>query len=148
MSVTKERQSGFRGAMRRHGLDDGLIFPCSSNFRGGLTVIREVVESANPPTAAVCFNDIVAMGVTAGLAAKGIGVGRDFAVTGYDDIAEAALWSPSLTTIAVEPRKIGEEAAKQLIRRISDPGSVPETVIFPPRLIVRESCGQRERTEG
>lgn len=141
VSVTKERQSGFRVAMRRQGLDDDLIFPCSSNFRGGLTVVREVLELSNPPTAAVCFNDIVAMGFTSGLGAQGVRAGVDFAVTGYDDVAEAALWSPSLTTIAVEPRKIGEEAARQLIRRISDPRGKPEIVVFPPHLIVRESCG-------
>jgi LacI family transcriptional regulator len=67
--------------------------------------------------------------------------GKDFAVMGFDDIAEAAMWSPPLTTIAIDPRKIGEEAAHLLIRRIEDPTGHPERVIFVPRLVVRESCG-------
>jgi LacI family transcriptional regulator, galactose operon repressor len=143
MSVTKERQSGFRNAMRRNGLVDDLIFPCYSNFRGGLSAIRDVLKVSDPPTAAVCFNDIVAMGVTAGLNAVDIRVGADFAVVGWDNIAEAALWSPSLTTIAAEPRLVGEEAARQLIWRIANPDAAPKKIIFPPRLILRESCGQQ-----
>ncbi|MBE0532818.1 MAG: LacI family DNA-binding transcriptional regulator [Rhodospirillales bacterium] len=142
VSVTKERYAGFRLALRRHGLDERLIFPCPSNFGGGKASIRRVFDEPSPSTAAVCFNDIVAMGVTVGLAAMGRQAGTDFAVMGFDDIAEAALWSPSLTTIAIDPRKIGEEAAHLLIRRIEDPTGRPERVIFAPRLVVRESCGR------
>jgi len=145
VSVTKERYAGFRLALRRHGLDEGLIFPCPSNFGGGKTTVPRVLDQASPPTAAVCFNDIVAMGVTAGLATMGRQAGGDFAVMGFDDIAEAALWSPPLTTIAIAPRRIGEEAAHLLIRRIADPAGRPERVIFAPRLVVRESCGERGR---
>lgn len=144
VSVTKERYAGFRLALRRHGLDETLIFPCPSNFGGGKAAICRVFDGPSPPTAAVCFNDIVAMGVTVGLAALGRKVGADFAVVGFDDIAEAALWSPPLTTIAITPRKIGEEAAHLLIRRIADPSGHPERVIFAPRLVVRESCGERK----
>jgi len=143
VSVTKERYAGFRLALRRHGLDERLIFPCPSNFRGGATTIHRVFEVADPPTAAICFNDIVAMGVTVGLSEIGRRAGVDFAVVGFDDIAEAGLWSPPLTTIASNPRRIGEEAVNLLIRRISDPSGRPERIIFPPRLIVRESCGSQ-----
>lgn len=145
VSVTKERYAGYRLAMRRHGLDGNLIFPCPSNFGGGKAAICRVFEEPSPPTAAVCFNDIVAMGVTVGLSAMGRKAGTDFAVVGFDDIAEAAMWSPALTTIAITPRKLGEEAAHLLIRRIGDPAGRPERVVFAPRLVVRESCGEQAR---
>lgn len=141
MSVTRERRRGFKSVMRRHGLDETMVFSCSSNFRGGAGAAREALAAADKPTAAVCYNDIVAMGVATGLRDMGIRPGPDFALTGFDDIAEASVWSPSLTTVAVNPRQIGEEAANLLLRRIANPNGSTERVIVPPRLIIRESCG-------
>lgn len=141
VSVTKERHAGFRHALRRHRLAEDVIYPCSSNFRGGASAIQRLFDDGENVTAAICFNDIVAMGVEAALTEKGIRVGRDFAVVGWDDIAEAGAASPALTTVATNPRQIGEEAASLLIRRISDPRGGPERVILPPRLIIRASCG-------
>lgn len=142
ISVTRERRGGFRSIMRRHGLDESMVFPSPSNFRGGARAAREAFGAANRLTAAVCFNDIVAMGVTAGLRDMGIRPGYDVALTGFDDIAEASVWSPTLTTIAVNPRQIGEEAANLLMRRIADPNGKPARVTLPTRLIIRESCGR------
>ncbi len=142
VSVTRERKRAFGAVMRHHGLDDSLVFPCQSNFGAGAAAIREVFAAAEPPTAAMCYNDIVAMGVTAGLSEMGMRAGADFAVVGFDDIAEAAAWSPPLTTVATDPRRIGEEAAKLLIRRIADPYGSSERVVLPPRLVLRQSCGQ------
>jgi LacI family transcriptional regulator len=75
----------------------------------------------------------------------GLQPGRDIAVTGFDDVAEAALSRPALTTVATNPRQIGEEAAKLLVRRIAAPFGATERVILPARLIVRGSCGAMER---
>ena len=141
MSVTRERRGGFKSVMRRHGLDENIVYSCSSNFRGGAVAAHEAFATKNGPTAAVCYNDIVAMGVTAGLRDMGIRPGHDIAITGFDDIAEASVWSPALTTIAVNPRRIGMEAATLLMRRIADPKGKTERVTLPPRLVIRESCG-------
>lgn len=145
MSVTRERRGGFKSVMRRHGLDENIVYSCSSNFRGGARAARGVFAPEERPTAAVCYNDIVAMGVTAGLRDMGIRSGQDVAVCGFDDIAEASVWSPALTTIAVNPRQVGEEAAKLLLRRIANPGGDVEKVILPPQLVIRESCGTPQK---
>ena len=63
----------------------------------------------------------------------------DFGVVGFDNIADAALVRPALTTIAIEPHRIGEETANLLLRRIADPDGRPERVIMPSRLIVRDT---------
>ena len=60
---------------------------------------------------------------------------------GFDDIAEAGLWQPALTTVALSPRQIGEEAARLLLERIAAPDAAARQVILRPKLIVRESCG-------
>jgi len=53
------------------------------------------LTACNPPTAFACYNDIVAMGATRALALRGIAVGRDIAVVGFDDIADAEHNAPA-----------------------------------------------------
>ena len=65
----------------------------------------------------------------------------DVAVTGVDDVPEATLSDPSLTTISTSARQLGEAAAQLLLRRIENPRGAAERILFPTRLIVRQSCG-------
>ncbi len=138
-----ERQAGYRNALRRHGLEPGPVVPCPADRDGGLRAVAAVAQGGDaPPTAIVCYNDLVAFGVMLGLADRGLRPGRDVAVVGCDDVAEAALHRPALTTIATDPRGVGREAARLLLRRIARPGDhAAEQIILPPRLVVRQSCG-------
>jgi LacI family transcriptional regulator len=76
-----------------------------------------------------------------GLADRGLVPGKDIAVVGFDNIAEAGLYRPTLSTIEIGARRIGEEAARLLLRRIAAPEASSESIVLPPRLVVRASCG-------
>jgi LacI family transcriptional regulator len=78
-----------------------------------------------------------------GLVDRGLIPGRDIAVIGFDNIPEAAMHRPALTTVAIGAREIGEEAASLLLRRIKSPNRSSESIILPPKLIIRSSCGGR-----
>lgn len=139
ISALRERLAGYRNAMKRHGLEPEPVVPCPATREHGAKAIRHVLSGHNPPTAAVCYNDITAFGVILGLLEAGHQPGRDFNLVGFDNISEAALSRPALTTIAVEPRQIGQEVAELILRRIADPDGRPEQVILPPRLIIRDT---------
>jgi LacI family transcriptional regulator len=138
-SALRERLAGYRSAMKRHGLDPEPVFSCPATREQGVKVIREALAMRQPPTAAICYNDITAFGVILGLLEAGRQPGKDFNLVGFDNIAEAALSRPALTTIAVEPRHIGQVVAELILRRIADPIGRPEQVILPPRLIIRDT---------
>lgn len=140
-SAYAARHTGFTAAMRRHGLADDLVLRCPLTRRAGAEVVGALLNRAEPPTAALCYNDVVALGLMLGLEARGLRAGRDLAVTGFDDVPEAALSRPALTTVATSARQIGQEAARLLLRRIADPQGPPERIILPSRLVVRQSCG-------
>jgi LacI family transcriptional regulator len=140
-SALTARRVGFAAAMRRHGLSPDIVLKVPLTRRAGAEAVGDLLGRTDPPTAAVCFNDVVAFGVMLGLSDRGLLAGRDFAVTGFDDVPEAPLSRPALTTVATQPFQIGEEAARLLLRRLDDPTGPPERVILPTRLIVRESCG-------
>jgi LacI family transcriptional regulator len=138
-SVTRERLAGFASGLRRHGLEAGPIVRCPPTREDGFKAVGALLQSRNPPTAAICYNDVCAFGVVLGVVEAGLEPQKDFGVVGFDNIADAALMRPALTTVAIEPHRIGEEAAALLLRRIEHPQGRPEHVIMPARLIVRDT---------
>lgn len=97
------------------------------------------------PTAAVCYNDAVALGLMLGLARCGRRAGVDFAVTGFDDIPEAAVSLPPLTTLAADPRARGRQAAELVLARLQHPLQAPAHTVVPVRLIGRASTCAPDR---
>jgi LacI family transcriptional regulator len=140
-SAFAARRKGFTATMRRHGLETDLMIKTPLTRRAGIDIVQRLLAHDDPPTAAICFNDVVALGILRGLEEQGVIPGQDFAVIGFDDVAEAGLSRPALTTVATFPFQVGEDAARLLLRRIADPQGSPERVILPTRLVVRESCG-------
>ena len=92
------------------------------------------------PTAAVCYNDAVALGLMLGLVRLGRRPGEDFAVTGFDDIPEAAVGIPPLTTVSAAPRERGRQAAELLLQRAASPAIPGRSVIAPVHLTERDSA--------
>jgi LacI family transcriptional regulator len=141
ISTGAERRTGYREALARHGLavDPDLVIAGPPTRSFGATTVKALLGGSNPPTAAVCFNDVIAFGVMLGLRQAGREPGRDFAVMGYDDLAEAELWTPALSTVAVDSVGIGAAAAQLLLHRIEHPDARPRRVVLQPKLILRES---------
>ena len=141
--VTTERIRGYRAALDAAGIapDPSLIVPAAVNPGGGIEALRTALALERPPTAALCFSDVVAFGVLDASAAAGLKVGRDFSVIGFDDVAGARHTLPPLTTVAVYPQELGRRAAAALLRCIADPNDPPEEEILAPSLIVRGTCG-------
>jgi LacI family transcriptional regulator len=100
-----------------------------------------VLGRTDPTTAALCFNDIVAIGAVHGLTRAGRSAGVDFGIVGFDDIAEAQHLSPPLTTVAVDTFGLGERAAGLLLRQIAAGEIRVEDYVGEARLVIRESCG-------
>ena len=146
-SAVTDRRIGFTAAMQRHGLSPDLIVKTPLHRRAGAEAVCALLDRSDPPTAAIGFNDIVAFGMMLGLTDRGLEPGRDFAVAGFDDVQEAALSRPALTTVSTLPFDIGQAAAELLLRRIAKPHGPPERVILPTRLVIRESCGAAPRRE-
>jgi LacI family transcriptional regulator, galactose operon repressor len=143
VSTGHERIEGYQRALGRLGLpfDPGLVLPASPTRRSGYDTVRTLLQIENRPTAALCFNDVVALGVIEALQHAGVRAGKGFGVVGFNNVPEAAQSLPGLTTIDTSPRQLGESAAELLLKRIAQRDSPIRTVILQPRLVVRESCG-------
>ncbi|MGM0701473.1 MAG: LacI family DNA-binding transcriptional regulator [Pseudomonadota bacterium] len=140
-SATQERWQGYREALAQHGLGYQRLLRASVTRRAGLDMIQTLMAEHPAPTAVVCHNDLVAFGAMLGLKRLGRVPGIDCAVIGTDDVEEAELGDPALTSVATHPHAIGEEAARLALRRIRHPDGAREQVVLSPRLQVRDSCG-------
>ena len=143
MVVHGERLGGYLDALAAAGLarDDALIVEGPPNRDGGLAALDRCLDLPDPPTAALCFNDVVAFGVLLGLNKRGLEPGRDFAVIGFDDLADAKHTVPALTTVAVDSFGLGERAAHAVLKMIQSHKPHTESHAGAVQLIVRESCG-------
>ncbi len=143
MVVHEDRRAGWARAIEAAGLqaDPELAVEATPNRDGGIVALGKVLDLPDPPTAALCFNDVVAIGVLHGLTARGMAAGRDFAVVGFDDVADAALIQPALTSVSVESRRLGERAAGILLDLLEAGRPAPQHFTGEARLIVRASCG-------
>ncbi len=142
-SSCQQRREGFVQAMTEAGLEVAAewLIESAPNRLEAAARTAELFVGGTVPTAAICYNDNVALGLMLGLAARGIRAGGDFSVTGFDDISEAAATTPALTTIAVNPRERGRQAAELLLQRIEHPEAEPRHTVATVELRIRESCG-------
>jgi LacI family transcriptional regulator len=122
-SSCRQRRLGYADALQAAGIppDETRTVECAPTRLDAAASAADLFKEGASPTAAVCYNDVVALGLIHGLAARGLRTGRDFAVTGFDDIAEAAVITPALTTVAVDPRGLGMQAAQLLLGRLDAP---------------------------
>ena len=93
-----------------------------------------LLDRAPDATAVIAFKDSIALSVIGEARKRGLDVPRDLSVVGFDDIPEAALSEPPLTTIHVSAAENGRAAARLLLQ-----GGPPQQVVTPVTLVVRRS---------
>ncbi len=140
-SARRERERGVLKQLEKRGVrvDATTSLTSEASTVGGVAATSELLAGGPLPDAIVAYSDAVASGVIATLRQHGIQAGKDVAVAGFDDIPQAALEHPALTTVATFPERIGEEAARLLMARLADPSAEHRRTILRPELRVRAS---------
>jgi LacI family transcriptional regulator len=135
------RERGYRTALRRAGIriDASLIRVGGYQTDTAEEAARQLLERDDRPTAIFAANDVSALATISVAGALGVTVPDDLSVIGFDNVPEAALSEPPLTTIEQPIRQMGFDAAQILIRLIAKQ-QVPEHTLLPTRLVVRGSC--------
>ncbi len=141
VAVRSERIGGYERALAEQGLGPPVIWACADDRPAGLNAMDALREAHPEVTATVCNGDMVAIGACLALLRRGEQPGRDVSIVGFDDIQDAAIATPPLTTMAVSPYNLGRRLARVMLERIREP-DMPTTVsLVPARLVVRETTG-------
>lgn len=139
--VRQERVAGYRQALAAQGLAPAVVWDSEDNKLAGLDALNALRRVHPAVTGVVCNGDMVALGASLALVRAGLQPGRDLSIIGFDDIQDAAVGTPPLTTMAVCPQKLGRKLAQVLLDRIKDP-DMPSTVVeVTAELVVRGTTG-------
>jgi LacI family transcriptional regulator len=137
------RFRGFQQALHDSGqsLDPRFIAQGDFTMESGKEAARELLRVGELPRALFVLNDLMAIGVILALQEADYNVPHDVAVIGFDNIPEAEVVRPVLTTIAQDPRGIGQLLAEALFSRMESPLKIERRVFESTcRLIVRDSA--------
>ncbi len=119
-----------------------LILTGDHSLAGGTTATESMLRLAPRPTAVLCSNDMMAIGVLRRLAAAGVRVPDEISVIGFDDIQLASYVYPALSSVRMSRNDLARGAFAVLRGYIEQPGTpVRQGVRIPTRLVVRESSG-------
>jgi DNA-binding LacI/PurR family transcriptional regulator len=135
------RYEGFEAAHREHGLAHNPKLTIPLNFGGETTyrAVLDLIDSKARFDGIVAASDVLAMAAMHALRARGLDIPSDVAVVGYDNIGQAAMTNPPLTTIDQHIKLGGERMVELLLRKID--GKTAASTLLPTTLVVRESSG-------
>ncbi len=137
------RRKGFREGLAEKGLqlDETMIVVGDLTQRDGFRQATLLLDQPNPPTAIAACNDLMALGAISAAQKRGLTVGKDIAITGFDNIPLAEHSHPPLTTIHQPIYQIGDMVCEKLIGLINGEKGGADQVLLQPSLIIRETCG-------
>ncbi len=98
-------------------------------------------------TAVVTANDLLALGCYDALLELGLRVPDDIAISGFNDMPFVDKLRPPLTTLRIPHYKMGAQAARTLLARLSNPVAPVEHIRFKPELVVRGSTAPHKGRE-
>lgn len=140
---------GYEGQQRRRGYEDAMheaklkpdVLQGDWSIETGYEIGKEIVTRKVIPTAIFSSNDHLALGIMKALSEKKLRIPQDVSIVGFDNIPEAAYFSPALTTVHQDFDELGKLAINRMLIQLKEPTS-HSALTIPPQLIVRESTQQ------
>ena len=149
-----DRLAGVRQAMAeagRPGIDLTVVDKVGMTIDGGREAGRTIlaISRRRRPTAVVCANDLIALGLLQHALRNGLAVPEELAIVGYDDIEFASAAAVPLTSVHQPSVDLGAAAAELLIDEVERPGDHHHRQVrFDPVLVPRESTSAAPAGEG
>jgi len=141
---SKERLRGLEKRLKYHGiqLPEEYIRIGDLTQNSGYEQANQLLGLEVVPKAIAAGNDLMAFGAISAIQEHGLVVGRDMAVTGFDDTPLAEHFHPPLTTVHQPVYQIGIMACEMLIERLQGRSKEFQKIIIQPELMIRKSCGE------
>jgi len=136
------RQRGYQAALVDSGFSLNPAYQQHTNaqIESGYTDAKKLLSGHPEITALLVYNDARAAGVLRACKELGIAVPGQLSIISHDNIALSSLLIPSLTTVDIPKQALGEAAIDMMLSMMQNPTINPETLVFTPKLVMRESC--------
>ncbi len=139
----RRRVDGVQAALAEAGLPAAPVVETTYGIGEGGAALDRLLAEAPDLTLVICGNDVLAAGAIRRARQTGRDVPGDLSITGFDDISLASLVEPTLTTVRVPHRSMGEAAARTVLALVA--GEEAEGQLLPTTLMLRESLGAPRR---
>ena len=122
------RRAGFTRAMRRHGLDANRLLQFGEpplSIESGAAAVETLLRRFPDTDCVFCVSDAAAFGVQSELLRLGKRVPEDIGVAGFGDFEVSRFASPDISTVVVDPERIGRETGRMINRMLADASGQP-----------------------
>lgn len=140
--INSRRYQGYFIAMTAAGLpvEKKWVLNCEWDEDICAAQVDALCKSGDYPSAFFVSSDLMAIVTINRLFRNGLSVPRDVAVTGISNIDMAKYITPALTTIHIPAEEIGVVAADMILARMNGSKLLPQKVLLPIELLIRESA--------
>lgn len=140
------RLAGYAGALGEANIafSPELIEVGNWTVEGGYRAMQRLLDGPEEITAVVAQNDHMALGVMRASQERGLRVPEDISIVGCDDVDFARFTNPPLTTVRLSFESTGAQAVQLLLDMLRGQEVVPNRIVLPCSLIVRESTCKRQ----
>lgn len=140
LESTRLRHEGYRASLAAAGVavDASLVLEGDATQERAHALAVELLQRPEPPTAVFAGNDMAALGVLAAARELGVAVPAQLSVVGFDNVPEAVMATPALTTVEQPMQAMGEQALRMLLELLAG-GTPPSRVVLDTRLVLRHS---------
>jgi len=141
LQTVDQRRISYINFMKENGLyDKNLIFIGEKHtYEESQIECEKILAMEDRPTAILCANDTMAIGVLAKIKEKNVRVPEDISLVGFNDLPSASFTEPSLTSVSISMKAVAENAFELLKGRINKIYNYPRTIRIPTFLVVRNS---------
>lgn len=142
LKSTERRLRGYKDSLSQAGIpfDTALVSHGDFSAHAGYRCAIELLSLKNRPTAIFCANDVSALGAYQAAAELGLSIPEDVSLIGFDNIPNAAMAKPGLTTVDQSIQEMGTIAMQMLVQLIQGEALTDQIRQTKTHLVIRESC--------
>lgn len=148
LAAAASREEGYRRALARAGIaiDSSLVGRGDFQPETAVSLAHALLDLPERPTAIFAASDGMALKVLDVARKRGLNVPGDLSIVGFDNVPEAALAQPALTTVDQSMFQLGYEAARLLTSLVTGTSNGRDQVLLPVKLVVRGSTAPPRST--
>lgn len=141
VGISKLRLQGYKKAIEDFGLkyDENNVFIGNYDYKPAYYAVKYMLENKNDITAIFAISDIMAVGAAKAVSDKGLKIGEDISIIGFDGLDVSKYYTPGITTVKQPKKNMAKRSVELLIDLLNNKGN-HEHVLFETQIIERESC--------
>lgn len=142
LTTTTSRVAGYRAALEMFDIpfDPALVEEDDYAHPQTRAATESLLTLPDPPTAIFTTGDVSALRIMEALRLNNLRIPQDMSLIGFDDVPQAKMVYPPLTTVRHPLYEIGQTAVRILLEQIGNSSLRPQHISLPTRLEIRESC--------